>query len=66
MESKEGPHFKGQRDKLFDSLSRARVAQGKLLSKVRSLGLVLGKEQRTEILIEETIKTAAIEGCFFN
>ena len=63
---KEWPHFKWQSDKLIDSLSRARFAQGKLLSKIHSLGLVLGQESRSEILIEETIKTSAIEGILFD
>jgi Fic family protein len=63
---KEWPYFKWQSDKLIDSLSRARFTQGKLLSKIRSLGLALGQESRSEILIEETIKTAAIEGILFN
>ena len=41
---------------------RARLRQGRLLSKTDALGLKYGKEARVEILIEETIKTAAIEG----
>lgn len=56
------PHFTWQSEKLIKSLSKARLLQGKLLSKVGSLGLDLSKESRSEILIEEAIKTAAIEG----
>ena len=59
---KEWPNFKWQSDRLINSLSQARLAQGKLLSKIRSLGLDLSQESRSEILIEETVKTAAIEG----
>ena len=58
---KEWPNFKWQSDQLINSLSQARLAQGKLLSKIRSLGLGLSQESRSEILIEETVKTAAIE-----
>lgn len=61
-EHKKWPNFKWQADKLIDSLSRARLLQGQLLSKVRSLGMNLSKEARSEILIEEAVKTSAIEG----
>lgn len=59
---KNWPNFIWQNDKLINILSMARLAQGKLLSKVGALGLELSKESRFEILVEETIKTAAIEG----
>jgi len=61
-EQKNWPNFIWQNDKLINILSKARLAQGKLLSKVGALGLELSKESRFEILVEETIKTAAIEG----
>ena len=61
-EHKDWPNFIWQNDKLINILSQARLAQGKLLSKVGVLGLELSKESRFEILVEETIKTAAIEG----
>ncbi|MBL7197367.1 MAG: Fic family protein [Candidatus Omnitrophica bacterium] len=61
-EQKGWPHFKWQDDKLISSLSRVRFLQGELLSKIRSLGLDQDKESRSEILIEEAVKTAAIEG----
>ena len=63
---KEWPHFKWQSTTLINSLSNARLVQGKLLSRVRSLGLNLSQESRSEILVEETIKTAAIEGVRFD
>ena len=59
---KNWPRFTWQNDKLISVLSKARFAQGKLLSKVGILGLGLSKESRFEILVEETMKTAAIEG----
>ncbi|MCK4462753.1 MAG: Fic family protein [Candidatus Omnitrophica bacterium] len=59
---KKWPHFKWQSQRLVNSLSRARFLQGRLLSKIDSLGLEFSRESRFEILTEETIKTAAIEG----
>ncbi len=59
---KNWPDFTWQTDKLIDALGRARLAQGKLLSKVNALGMGMSEESRSEILVEETIKTAAIEG----
>jgi len=59
---KDWPQFKWQSEKLISSLSRARFLQGELLSSIRSLGLDKNSEPVSEILIEETIKTAAIEG----
>jgi len=47
---------------LIDLLGKARLAQGKLLSKIGTLGIGMSEESRSEILVEETIKTAAIEG----
>lgn len=61
-ERKNWPDFEWQNDKLIDLLGKARLAQGKLLSKVNALGMDMGEESRAEILVEETIKTAAIEG----
>jgi len=54
--------FRWESDALIQPLGRARLRQGRLLSKADALGLKLGKEARAEILIEEAIKTAAIEG----
>ncbi len=65
-EQKNWPHFKWQSDRLLNSLSRARFAQGNLLSKTHSMGVTLNRESRAEILIEETVKTAAIEGISLN
>ena len=54
--------FRWQSSLLLRPLGKARLRQGKLLSMVRTLGMDLGREARAEILVEETIKTAAIEG----
>ncbi|MFH1416583.1 MAG: Fic family protein [Elusimicrobiota bacterium] len=61
-ESKAWPDFKWQNDRLINILSRARLMQGKLLSKISALGLDHNQESRSVILVEEMIKTAAIEG----
>ena len=54
--------FRWESDALIQPLGRARLRQGRLLSKAGALGLKLGEEAKVEILIEEAIKTAAIEG----
>jgi Fic family protein len=56
------PNFTFQSDQLLDSISMARLNQGKLLSKATNLGMDLSLEARAEILTEEGVKTAAIEG----
>lgn len=47
---------------LLALISKARLAQGKLLSKVASLGLERSREAFADILTEEAVKTSAIEG----
>jgi len=59
---KEWPNFRWQSVRLMKPLSRARFLQGRLLSKIRSMGLDRSRESMSEILVEETVKTAAIEG----
>ena len=54
--------FRWKSDALVQPLGRARLCQGRLLSRVDALGLKFSKEARAEILIEEAVKTAAIEG----
>ena len=54
--------FSWESDALIQPLGRARLRQGRLLTKVDALGLKFSKEARVEILIEEAVKTAAIEG----
>jgi Fic family protein len=49
-------------EELAELLGKSRFAQGKLISKIESLGFDLNLEARTEILTEEAIKTAQIEG----
>ena len=47
---------------LLPLLGQARLAQGNLLARVKRLGFKLGEEAQADILTEEAIKTAAIEG----
>lgn len=47
---------------LLSLLGQARLAQGELLGRVKRLGFGLGEEAQADILTEEAIKTAAIEG----
>ncbi|MCP5108014.1 MAG: Fic family protein [bacterium] len=56
------PRFRRQDDLLIDAVGKARFSQGKLLSRVQSLGFEAGREAQAAVLTEETVKTAAIEG----
>ncbi len=47
---------------LLSPLGHARLLQGNLLGRVKRLGFKLGEEAQADILTEEAIKTAAIEG----
>lgn len=54
--------FKYDEAALLKPLSRLRVLQGKLLGRVASLDLKLETEAQAGVLVEEAIRTAAIEG----
>lgn len=56
------PKFTWESECLLSLLGKARLAQGNLLGRVMRLGFNLGAEAQAGILIEEAIKTAAIEG----
>ncbi len=56
------PNFHWKSDRLIDALGRARLAQGKFLGKVHSLDMNSAQEVRAEVLVEEVLKTAEIEG----
>ena len=49
-------------DDILRALGECRLLQGKLLSKVADLGFTLESQAQLEILTEETLKTALIEG----
>lgn len=55
-------HFQWDNEKIILSLGQCRLLQGKLLGKIANLGLPLEIHAHMEILVEEIIKTAAIEG----
>ncbi|MFH1452704.1 MAG: Fic family protein [Armatimonadota bacterium] len=56
------PELSWDSDILLPLLGKARLIQGKCLGRIKRLGLNLDKEAQVDILTEETIKTAAIEG----
>jgi Fic family protein len=56
------PKLSWQSDILLAALSQARLAQGKLLTKVSSLAFNHSQEAHSDILTEEVLKTSAIEG----
>ncbi len=56
------PSLKWDTDALLTPLGECRLLQGKLLSKVAGLGFDMEHQAQAEILVEETIKTSAIEG----
>jgi Fic family protein len=56
------PGFRWRDDRLIEAVGKTRFSQGLLLSKVQGLDISLSREARAEILIEEAVKTASIEG----
>ena len=61
-QKKNWTHFSWQSDRLLPLLGKARHVQGKILARAKSLELALTHEAQAEILTEEAVKTAAIEG----
>jgi hypothetical protein len=61
-ERKDWFDFKHDESVLLKPLSQLRVLEGKLLGRVASLGIKLETEAQAEVLVEETIRTAEIEG----
>ena len=59
---REWPRVVWKADELLRPLGEARLEQGKLLSRVAGLGFKLKDEAQADILTEEALKTAAIEG----
>ena len=56
------PSLRWNSEILLPLISRARLMQGKLLTKVASLGFKFSREARADILTEEVLTTSAIEG----
>jgi len=55
-------HFTWKSDEILDLLGKSRLLQGRLLGKVVDQGLPIDPQAHAEVLVEETIKTSAIEG----
>src|SRR3989338_8751048 len=56
------PAFRWNSQALLPLISRARLAQGKLLATMGNRGLQLGREAQAQLLTEEAVTTSAIEG----
>ncbi len=65
-QNKRWTDFSWDSEKLLPLLGKARQIQGKILARVKNLGLTLTNEAQAEILTEEAIKTSAIEGEILN
>lgn len=63
---KDWTDFSWLSESLLPLLGKARQSQGEILARVRSLGLGLSQEAQAEVLVEETMKTSAIEGQILN
>ena len=61
-ENPDWTHFRWNNERILLALGEGRLLQGKLLSKVTNLGFTLESQAQGEILTEETLKTALIEG----
>src|SRR3989338_6323531 len=59
---KQWPTLCWSSETLLPLISRARLAQGKLLTKVATLGFKLSREAQANILTEEALTASAIEG----
>ena len=59
---KQWPKLRWNSESLLPLISQARLAQGKLLANVASLGFKLNREAHAAILTEEALTTSAIEG----
>ena len=61
-EDKNWTDFSWSSDKLLPHLGQARQTQGKILARVKALGIPLISQAQAEILTEEAMQTSAIEG----
>ncbi|RMH40646.1 MAG: Fic family protein [Gammaproteobacteria bacterium] len=56
------PDFRWDGKALIKALGECRFQQGSLLTQMRELGMEVRQQARAEVLIEEALKTSAIEG----
>ena len=61
-QGKNWPKLIWESEPLLPLISKARLAQGRLLTKVEGLGFKLSREAQADILTEEAVKTSEIEG----
>ena len=61
-EDKNWTDFLWSSEKILHLLGQARQTQGKILSRVKALGVPLTNQAQAEILTEEAVQTSAIEG----
>ena len=57
----EWPRLTWDSETLLSHLGECRLLQGKLLMRLEALGLDLDRQAQAEVLVEETLKTSAIE-----
>lgn len=56
------PDLTWDADRLIEPIARARFRQGALIAKILDLGMQEGRQAEADVLSEEAVKTAAIEG----
>ncbi len=61
-QEKSWPHFTWNSDALLKPLDEVRFNQGSLIAQVRELGFDIQQTARADVLVEEALKTSAIEG----
>jgi Fic family protein len=61
-ENKPWPDFTWNSDVLLKPLGDARFNQGSLIAEIRELGFEIQQAARADVLVEEALKTSAIEG----
>ena len=61
-QDKNWPHFTWNSDALLQSLGEVRFNQGSLIAQIRDLGFDIQQTARADVLVEEALKTSAIEG----
>lgn len=61
-QTKSWPDFTWDSDKLLKPLGNIRFSQGSLITQIRELGFEIQQTARADILVEEALKTSAIEG----
>jgi len=59
---KNWPRFTWNSDALLKPLGEVRFNQGSLIAQIRELGFDIQQTARADVLVEEALKTSAIEG----